>query len=81
VATRSRSSKPAPKKPAAKAAPKRKPAARKPAARKPAARKSTQPSPLPRLVAGLGLTLLGLFLALLLWVGVDGSAVGAQLKL
>ena len=80
MATRSRSSKPAPKKPAAKAAPKRKPAARKPAARKPAARKSTQPSPLPRLVAGLGLTLLGLFLALLLWVGVDGSAVGAQLK-
>ena len=83
MATRSRSSKPAPKKPratASKAAPKRKPAARKPAARKPAARKSTQPSPLPRLVAGGGLTLLGLFLALLLWVGVDGSAVGAQLK-
>ncbi|MGI9187114.1 MAG: DNA translocase FtsK 4TM domain-containing protein, partial [Gaiellales bacterium] len=80
MATRSRSSKPAPKKPAAKAAPKRKPAARKPAARKPAARKSTQPSPLPRLVAGLGLTLLGLFLALLLWVGVDGSMVGGRLK-
>jgi len=80
VATRSRSSKPAPKKTAAKAAPKRKPAARKPAARKPAASKSTQPSPLPRLVAGLGLTLLGLFLALLLWVGVDGSAVGVRLK-
>ena len=86
MATRSRSSKPAPKKPraaASKAAPKRKPAARKPAARKAAPRTrkaSAQPSPLPRLIAGFGLTLLGIFLALLLWLGVDGSIVGGQLK-
>ena len=79
MATRSRSSKPAPKKTAAKAAPKRKPAARKPAARKTAARKSAPPSPAPRIAAGLGLTLLGLFLALLLWFGIDGSFVGGQL--
>ncbi|MGI9117131.1 MAG: DNA translocase FtsK 4TM domain-containing protein [Gaiellales bacterium] len=78
MATRSRTSKPAPKKPraSAKAAPKRKPAARKAAPRK----RSTQPSPIPRLAAGLGLTLLGLFLALLLWLGVDGSVVGGRLK-
>jgi S-DNA-T family DNA segregation ATPase FtsK/SpoIIIE len=77
VATRSRSSKPAPKKPrasASKAAPKRKPAARK------AAPRSTQPSPVPRLVCGLGLTLLGVFLGLLLWFGVDGSFVGERLS-
>ena len=82
MATRSRSSKPAPKKPratASKAAPKRKPAARKPAPRKTAARKSAPPSPAPRIAAGLGLTLLGLFLALLLWFGIDGSFVGGQL--
>jgi S-DNA-T family DNA segregation ATPase FtsK/SpoIIIE len=82
VATRSRSSKPAPKKPratASKAAPKRKPAARKPAPRKTAARKPSPPSPAPRIAAGLGLTLLGLFLALLLWFGIDGSFVGGQL--
>jgi S-DNA-T family DNA segregation ATPase FtsK/SpoIIIE len=79
VATRSRSSKPAPKKPAAKAAPKRKPAARKPAARKTAPRKPAPPSPVPRILAGLGLTLLGLFLALLLWFGIDGSFVGSRL--
>ena len=82
MATRSRSSKPAPKKPratASKAAPKRKPAARKPAPRKTAARKPSPPSPAPRIAAGLGLTLLGLFLALLLWFGIDGSFVGGQL--
>jgi S-DNA-T family DNA segregation ATPase FtsK/SpoIIIE len=82
VATRSRSSKPAPKKPratASKAAPKRKPAARKAAPRKTAARKPSPPSPAPRIAAGLGLTLLGLFLALLLWFGIDGSFVGGQL--
>ena len=82
MATRSRSSKPAPKKPratASKAAPKRKPAARKPAPRKTAARKPAPPSPAPRIAAGLGLTLLGLFLALLLWFGIDGSFVGGQL--
>ena len=67
MATRTRSSKPAPKK---KPAPKRKPAPRK---------SSAQPSPIPRLVAGVGLTLLGLFLALLLWLGVDGSFVGSRL--
>ncbi len=77
MATRSRSSKPAPKKPraASKAAPKR-----KAPARKPAARKATQPSPLPRLLCGLGLTLLGLFLGMLLWFGVDGSFVGERLS-
>jgi S-DNA-T family DNA segregation ATPase FtsK/SpoIIIE len=77
VATRSRSSKPAPKTPrasASTAAPKRRPAARK------AASRSTQPSPVPRLVCGLGLTLLGVFLGLLLWFGVDGSIVGERLS-
>jgi len=77
VAIRSRSSKPAPKKPrasASKAAPKRQSAARK------AAPRSTQPSPVPRLLCGLGLTLLGVFLALLLWFGVDGSFVGERLS-
>ena len=82
MATRSRSSKPAPKKPratASKAASKRKPAARKAAPRKTAARKPSPPSPAPRIAAGLGLSLLGLFLALLLWFGIDGSFVGGQL--
>ena len=79
VATRSRTTKPAPKKTratAAKAAPKRKAAPRKAAPRK----SSGQPSQLPRLVAGIGCTLLGVFLALLLWIGIDGSFVGASLK-
>ena len=79
VATRSRTTKPAPKKTratAAKAAPKRKAAPRKAAPRKPSGR----PSPLPRLVAGIGCTLIGVFLAMLLWIGIDGSFVGAQLK-
>ncbi len=35
---------------------------------------------MPRLVAGIGLSALGIFLAMLLWLGVDGSFVGLRLK-
>ncbi len=79
MATRSRSSKPAAKKSASKAAPKRT-TTRKSAPRKSAPRRSgSPPSQAPRIVAGLGLTLLGVFLGMLLWLGVDGSVVGERL--
>ena len=82
MTTRARTTKPAPKRSSAassKAAPKRastrKAAPRKQAARQPVA----PPSQLPRILSGIIPIPLGVFMALLLWFGLDGSAAGSRL--
>ena len=83
VATRAKSSKPAAKRTRTPAKG-RKPAARKTTGRKPAARKKSTQSvnltPLVRLGAGALLIAVGLFLALVVWFGLDGSWVGSNLE-